>query len=628
MRALLFILLQTIIVGDISDAVTGEPIANASVYYAATKDGTSSNAEGSFFLKADFDRKRTLVVSAIGYHTERFPIEPNTTAGIDVRLREKTAALQEVMVTPGINPALAMIDSVRAHRVEYDKPQEARYQHSVQLGLSDFTAQQLKRHLWKQLQPYLIDSFLPLYRCEEEVRYRDRWETIGEKDEQAFILSSTDYQALIHDDSHPNFYHNEINIVGKAFLSPLASSGKTYYNYYLVDSSLVEAGKVYTIHFKTKNPFYATFNGSMEVDSGSWTIRQIEANIPRQSSVNYLVGGRVQQSFENNTLQEEDVTALLDFAIKGDSSHVWPSVFLRQSLSSVECRVESVEKPSSLEVDSLTAERSNSESGLSAERSFSPQGGPTIKFATWLAKIISTGYIPTGTAIDFGHIQEILQVNQIEGAHVGIPLRTNERLWKNVSLEAAVGYGFKDQKFKGLGKISVAIPSLRRNILTIEYRDHYVWEEVDDFSRLMRENGIGYGTMDFTAYAFEALYSNPNATSSMIRRQQFQIATQNDWSENVETDLYFRLGEERPLTLQDRFAEGPLTLKDRFAEGFFYGSLGGIVRLGWGERKVDSYFKRVHVYSSYPVVFVGAETGGWKQETENRIEERGKRIEE
>ena len=109
-----------------------------------------------------------------------------------------------------------------------------------------------------------------------------------------------------------------------------------------------------------------------------------------------------------------------------------------------------------------------------------------VKFATWLAQIISTGYIPTGTAIDFGHVQEILQVNKIEGVHVGIPLRTNERLWENVSLEAAVGYGFKDRQFKGLGKISFNLPTLRRNIIKVEYRDQYVWEEVDDFTSLMR----------------------------------------------------------------------------------------------------------------------------------------------
>lgn len=579
MRMLFFILLQTIIVGDIFDAATGEPIPNASVYYAATKEGTTSNAEGSFFLKSDFNHKRTLVVSAIGYYTERFPIEPNTTAGIDVRLREKTATLQEVLITPGLNPALAVIDSVRAHRTAYDTPSDITYRHSIQLGLSDFTPQQLRRHLWKQLQPYLVDSFLPLYRCEEEVVYRDRWETIGPKDEQAFILSSTDYQTLIHDDSHPNFYHNEIGIVGKAFLSPLASAGKTYYNYYLVDSSLVEGRKTYTIHFKTKNPFYATFNGSLLVDSASWGLRSIEAEIPRQSSVNYLVGGSILQHFEDNLLVEEQVTALLDFAIKSDSSHVWPSVLLRHRLERRKGGENAV--PMGGETKRQIGEEIEKQIG----------GGGAVVFATWLAKIISTGYIPTGTVFDFGHIQEILQVNQIEGVRVGIPLRTNERLWKNVSLEAAVSYGFKDKQFKGLGKINVNLPTLRRNIVTIEYRDHYVWEEVDDFSRLMRENGIGYGTMDFTAYAFEALYSNVHATSSMLRRRQFQIATQNDWSSHVETDLYLRLGN----------------------EGFNYGAFGGIVRLGFGERKVDSYFRRVHVYGPYPVVFLGAEVGGWNE---------------
>lgn len=606
MKTLLFILLQAIIVGDIADVATGEPIANASVYYANTKDGTTSDNEGSFYLKADFERKRTLVVSAIGYHSERFVIEPNQMAGIDVRLREKTSQLQELLVTPGANPALAMIDSLRAHRIDYDQNPNITYEHVTELGLSEFTPQQLKRHLWKQIEPYLVDSFLPLYRCEETVGYRDQWERIGPKKEEAFILTATDYEVLLADNSHLNFYHNEIPLIGKAFLSPLASAGKTYYNYYLVDSSEVAGGKTYTLDFKTKNPFYATFNGRMVVDSGTWAIRSIEAKIPRQSSVNYLVGGSIRQAFDGQqNLKEEDVTALLDFSIKGDSSHVWPSAMLRQSLSSVKLKVDSLKKPSSLEVDSLTAQRSNSESGRSAERSFSPQGDPMIQFATWLARIISTGYIPTGTAIDFGHVQEILQVNKIEGVHVGIPLRTNERLWKNVSLEAAVGYGFKDRQFKGLGKISFNLPTLRRNIIKVEYRDQYVWEEVDDFTSLMRENGVGYGTMDFTAYAFEALYSNKNATSSMIRKRQFQIATENDWSDVCETNLYFRLGDIRPPS-----AERPLTLKDRYAEGVSYGALGGIVRLGWGERKVDSYFRRVHVGGRYPTVFVGAELGG------------------
>jgi hypothetical protein len=50
---------------------------------------------------------------------------------------------------------------------------------------------------------------------------------------------------------------------------------------------------------------------------------------------------------------------------------------------------------------------------------------PLIRTAKWFATIATTGYIPTGTPVDIGHVQEILQVNQHEGVHVGLPFRTN-----------------------------------------------------------------------------------------------------------------------------------------------------------------------------------------------------------
>ena len=71
---------------------------------------------------------------------------------------------------------------------------------------------------------------------------------------------------------------------------------------------------------------------------------------------------------------------------------------------------------------------------------------PLVRFAQWTAAIINTGYIPTGTFLDIGNIQEILQVNDHEKVHVGLPFRTNEKLMKHVSLEASVGYGFREAR--------------------------------------------------------------------------------------------------------------------------------------------------------------------------------------
>ncbi len=609
-KTILLILLQTILVGTVTDSETGEAIPNASVYYAGTHEGTTTDNDGAFYLRSEFERKRTLVVSAIGYRPERFAVEPNRTGGIEVALREQIAALQEVTITPGVNPAFAILDSLRAHHQTPNTKHQTPTTSTTKLSLSNFTAKQLQRRLWKQFEPMMEDSLVTLYErrtsaggAVEDDEMRDY--------ERAYILTATDYQALIPDNSNLDFYQNNVSIAGKAFLSPLAAAGKAYYHYYLVEEGQRSKEEGYQtldtkhqtpdtrhqtpivrLDFKTKNPFYPTFNGSMWVDTVAWTITRLEASIPRNNAVNYLTGGRVEQTLVKDVLTNEYVATIMDFAIKQDSSHIWPSVLVEHRL-----KADKVDGGRWM-VDGNHNYPLDAQSTIHNPQSTPP---PSFRFASWLGQIIGTGYIPTGTALDLGHIQEILQVNETEGVHVGIPLRTNERLWKNISLEAAMGYGFKNRQFTGLGKVSFNLPTLRRNILSVEYRDHYVWQEVDDFTALMRENGVGYKTMDFTSYAFEALHSNKQAVNSMVRRRQFQIATENDWSDHVETQFYLRFGTNAEIVESGKFKEYP----------YSYASVGGIVRVGFGERKVDSYFRRVHVYSHYPVIYGGVECGWW-----------------
>jgi hypothetical protein len=230
-----------------------------------------------------------------------------------------------------------------------------------------------------------------------------------------------------------------------------------------------------------------------------------------------------------------------------------------------------------------------------------------IKTAKWFATIATTGYIPTGTFLDIGHVEEILQVNHHEGVHVGLPFRTNEKLSKTVSLEASVGYGIKDRSPKGMGRISVNLPTERRHIMQLEYNDHYVWSEVDDFDRLLRENSMGWGNFDFTAYAFEALHRDSLCVNTAIRQRQIQYHWWADWGENLssrlspavslETHLYARAG---------------------WQQGYAYQSLSAIARLSWGEKKYDGYFLRRYAYShKYPVLFLGLEAGHINHSTLN-----------
>lgn len=577
---------ETIVVGEILNETTGEAIPNVNIHFRGTKIGTTSDENGSYFLRVDMQAKCQLVFSAVGYYPQRFEIEPGAMAGLQVTLRERTATLAEVVVAPNENPALELLRHVREHRSDNDRtlhPEAAAtLQRTQTLYVSQINKRHLRRALWRSLQTGMItqeDStyILPLYRETQSFRVTGN-DFIPANDQrtQTLILSSTDYSSLLGSEGNLNFYANSVSLMGHAFLSPLAPGGNLYYRYYLVSED--------TIRFRTRNPFYATFNGEMVIDTATFALRSIHAYVPSEVAVNYVNNLHISQTLApDGTIADESVSVLLDFAIHSEQAGtVFPSLLLTTSLKNQSIPISS-NTPNTLITPNTP---------IATDSAFQVLDSlPLIKTAKWFATIATTGYIPTGTFLDIGHVEEILQVNHHEGVHVGLPFRTNEKLSKTVSLEASVGYGIKDRSPKGMGRISVNLPTERRHIMQLEYNDHYVWSEVDDFDRLLRENSMGWGNFDFTAYAFEALHRDSLCVNTAIRQRQIQYHWWADWTDHLETHLYARAG---------------------WQQGYAYQSLSTIARLSWGEKKYDGYFLRRYAYShKYPVLFLGLEAGHW-----------------
>ncbi len=584
---------ETIIVGEIVNETTGEAIPNVNIHFRGTKIGTTSDENGNYVLRVDMQAKAQLVFSAVGYYTQRFDIEPGSMAGLQVAMRERAALLTEVVVAPNENPALELLRQVRQHRPDNDRTMHPELTMDTRreqtLYVSQINKRHLRRALWRSLQAGMIaqdDStyILPLYRETQSFRIAGNEMTpANDQLTQALILSETDYSSLLGNEGNLNFYANSVSIMGHAFLSPLAAGGNLYYRYYLVGED--------TIHFRTRNSFYATFNGEMVIDTTTFALRSITAYVPAEVAVNYVNTLHVSQTLTpDGAIAQEHISALLDVSIKSEKAGtVFPTLLLTTSLT----------YPTANEVSGPTEERSYSASGLTAagdpskaDSAFNALDSlPIIRTAKWFATIATTGYIPTGSWLDIGHIEEILQVNSHEGVHFGLPFRTNEKLSKFVSLEASVGYGIKDRSVKGMGRISVNLPTQRRHIMQLEYNDHYVWSEVDDFDRLLRENSMGWGNFDFTAYAFEALHRDSLYVNTAIRQRQIQYHWWADWTDHLETHAYLRAG---------------------WQEGYAYQTLSAIARLSWGERKYDGYFMRRYAYSAkYPVLYLGLEAGHW-----------------
>lgn len=587
---------ETIIVGEIVNETTGEAIPNVNIHFRGTKIGTSSDASGAYALRVDMTDKTQLVFSAVGYYSQRFEIEPGTMAGLQVAMRERVATLTEVVVAPNENPALALLREVRTHRPENDRTLHTERTTDVQreqaLYVSHINKRHLRRALWRSLQAGMItqeDStcILPLYRETQTFRLSGT-DMIPADDQmrQALILSETDYSSLLGSEGNLNFYANSVSLMGHAFLSPLASGGNLYYRYYLDGD---------TIHFRTRNPFYPTFNGTMVIDTGTFALRAITAYVPPEVSVNYVNTLHISQTLmPDGSIADEHISAILDFVVKGEQTGtVFPTILISTSLTNT---IMQPARPAPAGGD-------NTLLSIDTDSAFATLDSlPLIRTAKWFASIAMTGYIPTGTKIDIGHVEEILQINRHEGVHIGLPFQTNEKFSEIVSLEASVGYGFRDRLPKGMGRISLNLPTLRRNILQVEYNERYVWSEVDDFDRLLRENSMGWGNFDFTAYAFEALHRDSLCVNTAMRQRQAQIHWFADWSPNIETHLYARAG---------WMLNAPYTFH---LTPYSYQSLSAIVRLSWGERKYDGYFMRRYAYSTrYPILYAGAEVGHWNE---------------
>ncbi len=631
---------ETIIVGEIVNETTGEAIPNVNIHFRGTKIGTSSDANGAYALRVDMQAKAQLVFSAVGYYTQRFEIEPGSMAGLQVSMREKVATLTEVVIAPNENPALAILRQVREHRKENDRTLHADLSTDVQreqtLYVSHIGKRQLRRALWRSLQAGMIaqeDStyILPLYRETQTYRLNGKEMTpANDQRTQALILTSTDYSALIGSEGNLNFYAPSVSLMKHAFLSPLAPSGNLYYRYYLDEDlsvspkdGLSAEGGPYSVSpkdglvriaFRTRNPFYATFNGEMVIDTTTFALRAINAYVPAEVAVNYVNTLHVSQSLlPDGSIADEHISALLDVNIKSEKAGtIFPTLLLNTSLRNPEAAV--VRNPDAAVVrnNGITELRDYDSSSAAPDSAFAALDSlPIIRTAKWFATIATTGYIPTGSFLDIGHIEEILQVNHHEGVHLGLPFRTNEKMSKIVSLEASVGYGIKDRRAKGLGRISVNLPTLRRNILQLEYHDRYVWSEVDDFDRLMRENSMGWRNFDFTSYAFEALHRDKKCVNTAIRQRQLQFHWFADWTSFLETHAYVRIGNQ-PADISGEKSDFRFQRSDFRGQNsdINYQSLSLIARFSWGERKYDGYFLRRYAYSSkYPVFYLGAEFG-------------------
>lgn len=598
---------ETLAVGQVLNALDKSPIPDVNIFFKNTDIVVKSNQEGYFMVRTQ-GKETTVVFSCVGYRRKEMKLKPGQSVGVQVELQEENNQLEEVFVVPGSNPAMDLMRRVRLQKKVNDVTRNPSFsskrseQNLVLLG--KINQRSVNKRIFEQLSKGAVSQVdssltLPLYMAEN----RYILSSGAKKEETKNIFSSTaDTEKIIlkligEIDTDQNFYDNAVSIFGKSFISPLSNSGNVYYNYYLVDSTFLNERKIYQLHFRSKNNKNLAFNGSMQIDSSTLALVSISAELPSQANLNFINNLRIYQQFkiqpDNSWTLDKGNTALdIMYELLADSTQPKPRLFLSRSVASTDQQFLSSASDNFAQ-SNYSADTLNSKISTLNET-------PIIKVAKWLADIIITGYIPVGK-VDVGKIQNLARYTDIEGFRLTLPVYTNERLWKNIRLGGYAGYGFKNNIVKYSGLAQVKLPGNQRRILGVVYTNDYRSENYDYNDFLIRENPLNSGDEDIAGTIFGL-----RSAGNMSERQEVTVSFSNDWSSDIESNLFFRsntygAGEMLPFASNtvsyDRMKQQSFTLHTRFS---------------FGERVYDDHFQRIYSNNNKPVFYALLEGGRYE----------------
>ncbi|HOL28722.1 MAG TPA: DUF5686 family protein [Paludibacteraceae bacterium] len=596
---------ETIVVGQVIDKYDKHPLSSVSIYFKGTSVGTTSNEEGYFLLRHT-GKENILVFSAIGYKKTEIKIKPGSNIGLTVEMEESNTLLQEVFILPGANPALDLMRKVRLLRKVNDETKLPHYEvlatEQNAIFLSRSQQRSISKQIFLQLQEgNLLSSdsslLVPLYM--DEIKYQLTSTAKTELSKKIFSSSEEGNKILeqLFGELNPslNFYENSIPVFNKNIISPLASIGNMYYNYYLADSMVTSSGKQYEIHFRSRNPRNPAFNGKFCLDSASLALTYIEAELPSEANFNFIRHLSIKQEFvpfssKRWVRNKDQLSLVLNLDILTDSVPAGSQIFFKRS---------TIYNTGSIQIPESFAQSGYSEETLNQKLQ---QLGktPLMNAAKWLADIIFTGYIPVGK-IDIGKIQYLARTTDVEGLRLTLPFRTNEKMWKNFTVGGFVGYGFKNEAIKYSGFTQYKLPAEKRRIIGLNYTNDYRRIDYNYNNFLYLENPLVSGDEDIAGTIF-ALRS----AGRLNERKEWTLSFSGDWNRNIESGLYFRSLQQLPSDALPLKKDG-VDIGNFQQQSFTFST-----RFSFNEKKYEDHLQRIYINNRNPIIYGILEVGKYE----------------
>jgi len=295
---------QFTIKGKVTDAVSQIPLSFANLRVANSTSGTASNVNGDFEIKLQ-PGKYLIIASFIGYNSDTIEVKLNNqNEFVNFKLKQTDITLDDIIVKPGENPALAIIrkaiekrkirnKKINCYEVEsYTKgvirtPEEISSQdRSINIDLGTNDSLELKI-------TGLLENHAKTYFVQPDKR-KDI--IIARKQSANFPpgINTLTGGRLIQ-----NFYDEEINFFGSDIPGPLSDDALEYY-YFRIDKVVAQNNKkIFQIHVETDDPVDPGFEGKLFITDSTFDLIKVDVMINRAANTGgFLDTINVYQQFD------------------------------------------------------------------------------------------------------------------------------------------------------------------------------------------------------------------------------------------------------------------------------------------------------------------------------------------
>ena len=559
--------------GTIIDGHTKEPVSYASVYFAKSGVGKTSDSAGNFsFFFNNFNRD-TLVVSYIGFELYKIPISTlQNNKALTIQL-ERGGLKNEVIIKAKFDKGLYLWKKIMSKKKQYNRYDLGNFSYEaynkLEVDIKNFNADKAKKNFLLKPFSFVFDNidstseavpFLPAYLLESLSDYayqnspKKFYENIKASNTKGFKNESIS-RLLGVMNQNISIYSNFVNVMDKDFISPFNDNGDAYYKFTVPDTQLVSGKKIFHFVFRPKRPGQNTFEGDAWVTEKTFQIQKISLYLGKDANINYIDRISVFQEYipiNDSVIFLNRDKFFADFRVLGKNSL---TLIGRKSTSYKNIVINS---------DSLTAafKEQHIEEFVKAEK-----GGNQQTDSTWndlrhdtLSKNEKAIYTTIDKLMEMPKYQKLqrnlkflvggyrnigkfeigpwfnwISGNQWEGTRFRFDLGTNKKLMKNIYLHGYLAYGTRDKTFKGQAEAYWIINREPKRIrLHLSYQN-----DVD--------NGISQVGEVSQDNVFSLAIRKPNTTRKFINVKDLRFEVFNDLGKGFSTEWFVSHRQYTPL---------------------------------------------------------------------------------